>query len=221
MKRHIIILVTFLLFCSFTENALSTLYDRGNGLIYDDVLNVTWMDEYLYYGFGEVGDAEWLINRLNVVGQGNTTVFNDGTVSHPEVTNKGFTDWRLPTIDEYQILGSQLSDDNPSPFTSLSYYDPGPNIGWWSSDFISYSNEWGSWEEYYVFNFTDDSIGLYNPISWDAPALAVRYGDVAAPIPEPASISLFSIGIAGFAVARRKRKNGIFHKCQKVVYTYL
>jgi len=206
MKRHIIILVTFLLFCGFTENALSTLYDRGNGLIYDDVLNVTWMDEFLYYGYGEVGDAEWLINRLNVVGQGTTTVFNnDGTASHPEVTNKGFTDWRLPTINEYQILGSQLSNDNPSPFTCLSYYDPGPDI-WWSSDFISYSNEWCSWEEYYVFNFTDDSIGSYNPFCMDAPALAVRYGDVAAPIPEPASISLFGIGIAGFAVARRKRK---------------
>ena len=36
----------FLLLLSF--NATAALYDRGNGLIYDDVLDITWLQDANY-----------------------------------------------------------------------------------------------------------------------------------------------------------------------------
>jgi len=46
MKTTLIAFITVLLFS--TTGVYAELYDRGNGLIYDDVLNVTWLQDANY-----------------------------------------------------------------------------------------------------------------------------------------------------------------------------
>ena len=52
--------IIFLLLLSF--NATAALYDRGNGLIYDDVLDITWLQDANYAqtsGYDNDGKMSW------------------------------------------------------------------------------------------------------------------------------------------------------------------
>src|SRR5262252_9804231 len=63
----------------------AALYDRGNGLIYDSVLNITWLQDAQYAqtsgydsdGIFDWADAETWVHQLNYM---------------------GITGWRLPTL---------------------------------------------------------------------------------------------------------------------------
>ncbi len=45
------------LLLTFASNASATLIDRGSGLIYDDVLEITWLQEASLGGFRTWDDA--------------------------------------------------------------------------------------------------------------------------------------------------------------------
>ena len=50
----------------FTVSAQAALYDRGNGLIYDDVLNITWMQDANYAqtsGYEADGQMAWVASQ--------------------------------------------------------------------------------------------------------------------------------------------------------------
>src|SRR5437879_5591769 len=70
-------------------NASATLFDRGGGLIYDDVLNITWLQDANYAqtsGF----DADGLMNWDNA------KAWAAGLSYFDSVRNVTWTDWRLP-----------------------------------------------------------------------------------------------------------------------------
>lgn len=56
----------------------ATLIDRGNGMIYDDVLDITWLQDA-----GRGGNRNW----SNAVSWANQLIFG------------AFDDWRLPLMD--------------------------------------------------------------------------------------------------------------------------
>ena len=73
--------IIFLLLLSF--NATAALYDRGNGLIYDDVLDITWLQDANYAqtsGYDSDGAMTW----------------NDANNWALNLTYEGYSDWRLP-----------------------------------------------------------------------------------------------------------------------------
>ena len=70
--------VLLLLSSAFPFAAQATLIDRGNGLIYDDVLDITWLQDAHFGG--------------NFTHQG-ALDFADNLVF------QGFDDWRLPSMD--------------------------------------------------------------------------------------------------------------------------
>lgn len=71
--------------------AQAALHDRGGGLVYDDVLNVTWLGDANYAqtsGYDADGQMTW----------SEATTWAANLVYHDSVRNVDFSDWRLPTV---------------------------------------------------------------------------------------------------------------------------
>ncbi len=66
--------------------AQATLIDRGSGLIYDDVLNITW-----------VADANLCVALNNCVNSATGAMtWDDANTWAANLDYQGFDDWRLP-----------------------------------------------------------------------------------------------------------------------------
>lgn len=76
--------------------AQATLIDRGGGLIYDDVLNLTWLKN-ANYGAGSSYDngGNTTDGRMT---WGNAVAWADTLVYHDSVRNVDYSNWRLPTM---------------------------------------------------------------------------------------------------------------------------
>jgi hypothetical protein len=78
-----------LLLLCLGNNAHAALVDRGGGLLYDDVLNITWLQDANYAktsGFDATGNMTW--------NQASNWVAN--LVYHDSVRDVDYSDWRLP-----------------------------------------------------------------------------------------------------------------------------
>ena len=73
------LLFLFSIVCSLN----AALYDRGSCLIYDDVLNITWLND-ANYAMTSGYDADGLMD------------WSDATAWAEQLEYGGFTDWRLP-----------------------------------------------------------------------------------------------------------------------------
>ena len=97
MKNKSLILV-LLAGLSLSGAAQAALYDRGGGLVYDDVLNITWLQvaNYAKTQFttsgGTLGDADGLMNWSAA------STWAANLVYHDSVRNVDYSDWRLPTV---------------------------------------------------------------------------------------------------------------------------
>ncbi|MBK8536437.1 MAG: hypothetical protein IPL59_15695 [Candidatus Competibacteraceae bacterium] len=82
----------------FAGAADATLSNRGGGLIYDDVLNITWLQDANYAktqydsSSGALGDADGLMNWDTA----NTWAAN--LSYYDSVRGVTYDDWRLPTV---------------------------------------------------------------------------------------------------------------------------
>ena len=93
-------------------NASATLFDRGGGLIYDDVLNITWLQDANYAqtsGF----DADGLMNWDNA------KAWAAGLSYFDSVRNVTWTDWRLPYASVIAGQGGSVPR-----FTTLPEFSP-------------------------------------------------------------------------------------------------
>jgi hypothetical protein len=194
------------LFFSFAPQA--ALYDRGGGLIYDDVLNVTWLKDINYAqtsGFDDDGamsfdDAQAWAQSLNYF---------------DSVRNRSYSGWRLPSMDvngdgQFIDCGLNIAACADNELGHLYYIDgvsttaPNPffniqpsayNVYWSTTPFDDNRN--------YVFLFN----GLYDlrDTQFSAWTWAVHDGDISA-VPVPATAWLFVSGIVGlFSFGRRRR----------------
>jgi hypothetical protein len=190
--------------CAGSANA--TLIDRGNGLIYDTALDITWMQN------AHAGDNMWEMAR-------------DLAAS---TTFAGLTGWRLPSV------GPDYSFEvpfNPPPFDCstgtaaqcaasgnelgyMYYYNlagtPGPNKtgdqvadgvvlydiqGEYWAGTLAYPGEF-SWS----FGFNGGGLGFMTGGGNTASIWLVRPGDVPQAIPEPSTTTLMALGLAAVAL---------------------
>jgi hypothetical protein len=183
--------------------------DRGNGMIYDDDLNITWLQDFNLAGTLGVGDGTGLMT------------WDEATAWVSSLTVDGIGNWRLPTFDPFNARPATPTLDNE--FGSLwSQLNGGADIGLGTdiSPFINlpYQDELSEW-------YWTGAIGSYDNLSdptvawrismncacWDSQlkdqkyyVMAVQTGDVAA-VSEPGTLALFAIGLAAIGFARRRR----------------
>lgn len=90
--------------------AQATLFDRGGGLIYDDALNVTWLQDANYAKTSDY-DADGRMTWSQAV------AWADGLSYYDSIRNVTYTDWRLPN-----------TTDTGTPGCSFEY--SGTDCGW-------------------------------------------------------------------------------------------
>jgi hypothetical protein len=224
MKMAASLLVVFALSIAFAADA--ALIDRGRGMIYDTVLDVTWLKN-ANYAQTSCYDAD---GRMT---------WAAATAWADQLTFGGYTDWRLPAVSPVKGAAFDFSWANDGST------DQGYNITSTSSElmYMFYVNlknpgartttgetnpTWGSFNVGVFQNLYRDPYHFYwsgirkdlsyivaanyyagsqTAISPDELgfAWAVRDGDIAN-VPAPAAAWLLGTGLIGLAVLRRKRK---------------
>lgn len=123
MKNMIKILM--LLATVFPYVVSASLHDRGNGLIYDDVLDITWVNDIRLaytlgynpssndFGFGANNGDDYLSHdeALAFIGALNTHSFDGGT----NLGYQSFTGWRLPLLVNFskaELINSPFTSQN-------------------------------------------------------------------------------------------------------------
>jgi len=223
-------LLTLLLSAAVCD-AQAALYDRGHGLIYDDVLNVTWLQDANYAVTSGYAAAH-VTGGMNSV----DSVLIDGRMGWQaakawvdQLVYMGYDNWRLPSVGENPVSGYNMTSgelgymyyvnlgnhsDNygscaPYCLTNTSFLDHTNNV---TLDFLNVQS--------YVYWYADaldydyvwgTHLGYGNQDSfyhayWNYYVWAVADGDIAA-VPVPAAAWLFGGGLIGLGgIARRKRR---------------
>lgn len=210
------LIAALLAFSAGTSQA--TLIDRGGGLIYDDVLNITWLQDANYAktsGYDPTGVMTW----------------DEAMAWADQLVIGNYTDWRLPRTVQPD---SSCDDQYPGPLGYganctgselgyLFYINLGGNadssiLASHNSNFLLFENVKNEfyWSETEYLNLTSQAWDFYMSNGYQYAdykfepnsryAWAVRDGDVAAtnnpsPIPEPSTLALLLIaglGLFGF-----------------------
>jgi hypothetical protein len=212
-------------------SAQAALFDRGNGLIYDDVFNITWMADMNYpttSGYSGPGVTSDIYGNALVDWYAATT-WAEG------LNYGGFSDWRLPTLvpDDSTCTSWYYRDPRgPESFglncrggelshLFVEYLGNQPNMSVQSSSktpeqeanfslFINFrAGYWSSTSDIIypsvcAWNFTSYN-GTQNGCGGKnysgLMAVAVRDGDV--PAPSSVALSLLGLALLGFARSQR------------------
>ncbi len=87
--------LTALLVSSLSTNA--ALYDRGNGMIYDDVLNITWLQDANYAktsGYAAANATGYIRSTTHIQADGNMG-WEAANTWAAQLVYGGYDDWRL------------------------------------------------------------------------------------------------------------------------------
>jgi len=213
-------------------SAQAQLFDRGGGLIYDNVQNITWLADANYAktsGFDGDGAMSWQ----------DATAWAEGLVYQDTVRNVSYDNWRLPSIHDLGSPGCNFGSSGTdcgynvatqsSEIAHLFYISLGNKAfvdsnGQAQADYGLIDDPNNPNDESLFANFQDSFYWLadshanstsdawrfkltnglqdYGSKSFLLYSLAVRDGDVAA-VPLPGAAWLFGASLLGWMVNRR------------------
>jgi hypothetical protein len=169
-----------------TSQASATLIKRTDNLVYDDISNITWLADVQYAktsGFDNDSKMNW---SDSIGWAANLDVF-------------GYSNWRLASLTEGNNLQSSSSD------FGLFANIPSSTAPFWTSSVDTSINT----DKAYLFKLNGDSgfpLKTGEKFTW-----AVIDGDIAnlkanATVSEPATMAIFTLGLAGLAFRRKQLK---------------
>jgi len=181
-KKSILVVTMVVLFAATLSEA--HLYNRGRGLIYDDVLDITWLQDANYaFTSGYDGDGRM--------------TWDQALAWAESLEYAGYDDWRLPTAynldgsgpsSGYNVTGSEMGHlfyeelgntaaipiSNTGPFLNLSTVQ-GRSEYWSGTEYAPEPSR--AWDFYFYYGSQSSNHKLATNYAW-----AVRDGDVH-PIP--------------------------------------
>lgn len=225
--RQISLAATILLSAT-VPNAHAALYDRGNGMIYDSALNITWLQDSNYGNtsgafqngasweianawaqdlvYGGFSDWRLASARLTGIDNGTKGGTNDGS------TDRGYNNTHSELGHLFAELGNKafcsaldVCPQRGYGFNNLSFVDAATGN---SASFLS-AGLLGYWEQeadpkYEGSHWAFMNDGMHDSGYGEIGAWAVRDGDVAA-VPVPATAWLFGSGVVTLLGARRRK----------------
>jgi hypothetical protein len=199
MKRFFIYAILFLIAFIGEQNA--ALWDRGGGLIYDDVLDLTFLDD--------ATEMHW----LDPAKPSRTVALNyvENLQYYDPIRDVIWDDWRMPKITNINVTSSSMETVVESELSYLYYnefsknpFDPSPfeNLPeatyWLGSGGFGHPAP-GIW----AFQFTTGLHAGQDPYDYHY-VLPVRTGDV----PIPSTVWLLGSGLVALLGFGKKFKKG-------------
>ena len=235
MKKYALLLFAMMLIFGIVEVADATLYNRGNGMIFDDVLDITWLQDCDFARTSGSYPSAWMS-------------WDDAIAWTDQLVYGGYDDWRLPHLLPVNGVNYDLTISNDGS-TDQGYNISAPGSAYPGSTaselaYMFYNNLGNSgWVDPHgneqVFTFGLKNIGPFIGLKpggyWSLTdyaltsgrslnfnffnglqetvdnqtysyAWAVRDGDVS-PVPEPATLFLLGSGLLGIIGLKKHRKH--------------
>ena len=205
-----------------TFSANAALYDRGNKLIYDDVLNITWLQDSNYAGGAITWDQaqtwvdnlsyggydDWRLPSANLINGASPCIDNSGSCDsgynikrselghmfHTNLANLGMFDVNGVYQPGHGVTNSSFADGGNGSNVSILNLE---NWVYWFDE--QYAPDTGrAWSFFTAMGWQVNNAKTDTSISW-----AVRDGDVTF-VPVPAAMWLLSTALLGLAGVKRR-----------------
>ena len=218
-------LVAMATLSALTGAAQADLFDRGNGMIYDSTLDITWLAD-MNYAKTSGADADGLMK------------WRAAQAWASELVHGGFSDWRLPSALNTdgsepcfgaRCIGSEMGHlfivdlgnktgesvlnqvgDRPRQIANFALFSNLQSFDYWNATELA-SNTSFAWNFLATYGMQD-----YDHKGKESYAVAVRRGDVAASlpaasvmaVPEPRTYATLLLGLATVVAVTRWRRRG-------------